>query len=355
MRNLEGVRNIYCDESGYTGRDLLSTTQPYFVYSACYLEEDVLQEIKKLIGKYRIEQGQEVKGIQFVNTSKGQKAIKELFDNFSEYFKVVYHEKNYALASKIIEYGVEPMLRSNMDFYQSKLNEFLALGLYLSFILKKDSAPDTFRKYLEILKGKKAFANSELFDLSSGNPLFEWLDHIISFDPQLLQDEIEMEQGRVGKESLDLVVPSILGLLSEWGKAEQPLSVLCDDSNVFKNNIGMGYLNGMGSGKRSKFLTSEIGYKLAHEIKLGDSKKNYGLQLADLVSSSVFFAMNNLEKDFSRELFDFVGSNCLCTPNSFCIVNRAVENHNIFEERKEYYFKFMKIIYEELVHRYSEN
>jgi hypothetical protein len=120
------------------------------------------------------------------------------------------------------------------------------------------------------------------------------------------------------------------------------------------NNVGINHLNSIGNGTRSKFLTSEIGYKLAHDISIGDSKKNYGLQVADLVSSSVFFAINNYEKDFSRELIETVEAKCQCTPDSYCVVNRAVSNMEFYEERREYYFKFMKIIYEELVYRYSK-
>ncbi len=348
------VLKIYCDESGYTGRDLLSKVQPYFVYSACHLEDDLLEEIKTLISKYRVEQGQQVKGINFVSTSKGQKAIEELFSNFSKYFRVVYHEKHYALACKIVEYGVEPYLKSNQEFYTSKLNDFIALGLYLSFRTKKDSIESTFKKFLDILWGKRLFKDTTLYDLSSGNPLIEWLDYIVGLDSELLQSEIETQQGIVGKEILDLVVPSLLGLLSEWGKKQKPLSVLCDDCNVFKNNIGMATLNSMGTGKRSQFLTSEIGYKLDHNIRTGSPKTNYGLQVADLVSSSVFYAINNFDKEFSKKLIDTVECNCMCTPDSFCVTNRAVANMEFYQSRQEYYYNFMRIIYSELAVRYDK-
>ena len=42
---------IYCDESGYTGADLLEVAQPYFVYSGVKLDDKTTKEIKDYVYK----------------------------------------------------------------------------------------------------------------------------------------------------------------------------------------------------------------------------------------------------------------------------------------------------------------
>jgi len=41
------VLNIYCDEFGYTGRDLMSKHQPFYVYAACEFEIIQMQYLKE--------------------------------------------------------------------------------------------------------------------------------------------------------------------------------------------------------------------------------------------------------------------------------------------------------------------
>ncbi len=42
---------IYCDESGYTGYNLPEENQPYFVYSALNIEEDVAEDFVNYLKK----------------------------------------------------------------------------------------------------------------------------------------------------------------------------------------------------------------------------------------------------------------------------------------------------------------
>lgn len=132
--------DIYCDESGFTGRNLLSEEQPYFVYSAIQLTNEELIDSKNILtSKYKLQSG-EIKGAKIVGSTAGQKAILEIFEKYSSKTRLVYHDKKFALAGKIVEAGVEPYLTSNSHFYTSRLNIYIASGLYVYFMTKQSTA-----------------------------------------------------------------------------------------------------------------------------------------------------------------------------------------------------------------------
>ncbi|QMW03176.1 DUF3800 domain-containing protein [Spirosoma foliorum] len=109
---------IFCDESGYTGADLLERAQPYFVYSGIKLDDKATGEIKNYIySNYNI-QNSEIKGKLIVNNQKGREVISHIFKRYGKFARIVFHDKKYALAAKIIEYGIEPYLTSSEIFYK---------------------------------------------------------------------------------------------------------------------------------------------------------------------------------------------------------------------------------------------
>ena len=93
---------IYCDESGYTGYNLLVEEQPYFVYSALNIEEKEADTFRNYLkDKYKL-QGN-LKGNNLVQSTPGQKAISELYAAYSKQVKLVFHHKKYSLACKYFE------------------------------------------------------------------------------------------------------------------------------------------------------------------------------------------------------------------------------------------------------------
>jgi len=346
---------IYCDESGYTGSDLLEKNQPYFVYSAVNFSEKQLTEIKEYIYKNYNVQNNEIKGKLLVNNTKGQKVIKEIFKKYSKNARIVYHDKKYALSAKIVEYGIEPYLRSNFQFYKSNLNDFIATGLYASFILKEDSAEKLFQDFLLILRGKKEIDSNLLISLKNDNPLFEWLLEIITTKPSIILDEIQIADSEIDKWILDLTMTSLLGLLSDWSKNGAELDVVCDNSKVFINNPIFEIINKMGLiGNRKKILETPLGFKLKNIITIDDSKDNFGIQMADLFSSTIYYCLNNRETEFSKFILDIFVKDCLCTPASFCVLPKLTGSEKEFPHKKEYYYEFMNMIYLDVKARFIE-
>jgi len=346
------MMNIYGDEAGFTGGDLLEKVQPYFVYATVCMDDNELYEVKDFIYRSCQIQGEEIKGKNLVKSAEGQILIPELFKRYASKFRLVMHEKKYALACKIVDHAIEPFINNNEYFYKSKLNHFIATGLYLSFILKKDSAEGLFKEFLNILRGKKKFEAESLIPLESDNPLFSWFMDIVLKDPQKIIDDIEESNGKVSIDVLDLYTTSLLGLLSEWGKQDKTLQVYCDKSKVFDQSRAIKLIHEIGlQGKRHEVLDTTVGFKLTDQIKQLDSKKSFGIQLADVIASSVFYSLKNHKEEFSKDILAMVEQNCLCTPNSFCVVNRIQELEDHFNEKRSEYLKFMNLVYKSVMER----
>lgn len=339
---------IYCDESGYTGTDMLGSIQPYFVYAGVKLDDVLSAEIKDYIYlNYKIQNG-EIKGKNFVKSPQGRKVIKYIFENYSKHARVVFHDKKYTLSARIIEYGIEPYLTSNYQFYVTKFNEFLATGLYASFITKDVSAERLFKEFLLILKGKKSFEESELKELNAENAVVDWVIKTSMHDPEIIINEIA-EEGKVEKWILDLTMTSLLGILTDWSKNEEQLEVICDNSKVFVDNPVFDNFNDIGlSNARAEFLGVPLGFGLKKKIETGDSKEFFGLQIADLFSSTVFYCLNNKETEFSKSILRIVLKDCICTPQSFCVMPKTKPNLYEFEKNKPLYLTMMQSIGDEL-------
>lgn len=340
---------IYCDESGYTGADLLEEFQPYFVYSGVKLDDETTKEIKNYIyNNYNIQNG-EIKGKLIVSNKKGQEVIKHIFRKYSRIARIVFHDKKYALAGKIVEYGIEPYLSSNYIFYNSKLNDFLATGLYASFITKDESAETFFEDFLLLMRGKKTLVETSFHSISKDNPLLEWIIEIVTHNPTIFFEEIQTSTGEAERWILDLTVTSLLGILTDWSKKGDKLNVICDNSKVFIDNPVFETFNEMGLvGSRTEFLGIKLGFNLEGDIINADSKENVELQIADLFSSTVFYCLKNQDTQFSKEIMKIVFKNSICTPHSFCVMPKIKSHKKEFEKKKDYYYSLMQLIYNDV-------
>lgn len=344
-----GYMNIYCDEAGYTGRNLLSKEQPYFVYSALHLSDKEINSIKDIINANYPLQGGEIKGNKMVQSKAGQKAIRLIFEQYSKNARIVFHDKKYALACKVVEYCVEPFLRSNYHFYEIKLNIFIASKLYSAFLEKNNSAESIFDDFENILRGNLSVEESIFGTLEANDPTVEWILKIVNSQRGKLNEELKNDNDKVDLWLIELTTTSLLALLSEWYKFSIDLKVSCDNSRAFLNNPVFENLKELGfNGNRVKILDSEIGFKLDGEILNVDSKENLGIQIADLFSSTVFYCLNSERTDFTRLILSLVYRNSICTPETSCILPEDLDRDE-FQMNKEYYAQFMDYIQGNLI------
>lgn len=333
---------IYCDESGYTGTDLLDNDQEYFVYSGIMMSEKVIQEIVNYIHSNYAIQNSEIKGKYLVKRSRGRALISNIFAKYASYARIVLHNKKYALAAKIVDYSIEPYLGANEYFYKSKMNVFLATSLYFYFVANDATAQALFTEYLRLLRGEISFEDSMFITDACDGSLMNWVIDIATHNPKVIIDEIG-SKNQVEWWILDLTVNSLHGILSDWGKYGEELEVICDVSDVFQDNPLLVAVNRVGTENMiSDNVNPVIQYKLTKEIATGDSKEDAGLQIADLFSSVAFYCLKNQNTVFGKEILSVLQRECLCTPNDYCLL----PNVSFSQDEVENFHRAMKVIYE---------
>ncbi|MEG4070921.1 DUF3800 domain-containing protein [Microcoleus sp. Pol11C2] len=131
----ETLQEIYCDESGFTGNDLLDKKDTVFAYASVALKhEEATEYVNNIIQKYKL-QGGELKGRNLLKYPKGQKVIAEILINFKDRIKVAVYHKKFNLACKLYEYIFEPVLsEKNSLFYHIKFHRFISNILYVEFV-----------------------------------------------------------------------------------------------------------------------------------------------------------------------------------------------------------------------------
>lgn len=315
---------IYCDESGYTGYDLLEENQPYFVYSALNIEEDTAKDfVSYLKDKYFL-QG-ELKGSNLVKHKNGKNAIRELFESQVDNVQMVYHHKKYALACKYFEYVFEPAVSdNNKPFYYHNFHRFIANLVYIVFKDKNDRAEDIFFKFQELIRGNDPNGLFSLLESASlPNELTALIVEFTLLHRHHLLDDI-MTEGQYDYWILDLAQTALHSLLSVWSMKLGPLTVVVDESQPLREmaeryslfhqlNAELKYFDPFGSGETA------MNFSLKEYLSFSNSKKSFGLQLSDLFASSLYFSLTHPVDDLSifiRQL----SPTFIPSPNSVCIV-----------------------------------
>lgn len=345
---------IFCDESGYTGSDLLDSEQEFFVYCGVNLNDDTTKEIIHYIEQNYNLQGSEIKGKNLVSRASGRKVIEYIFKNYSHLAKIVIHNKKYVLAAKIVEYGIEPALESNWFFYESKLNQFIAFSLYSVFISNKSNDKVFFEDFLKILQGKLEINQSELKNYKKSDNILKLVTDIVLKNQKELLLEITTQDGKPDKWLFDLTITSLLGILTNWSmETDENLDVTCDNSKVFDESKLTEFLNGIGLSKgRMNILDTQIGFNLSENIKSGDSKIFKELQIADLFSSTVNYCLKNPQTDFSKTIMKIVFEKCLCRPASFSVMPDSSIQYS--KDELNMYQHMFKKIYIDVMNRKSK-
>jgi hypothetical protein len=314
---------IYCDEAGYTGYNLLEENQPYFVYAALDIEEMQAKEfISSVKSKYML-QG-EPKGANWVKTNNGKKAIEELFKNFSDKVRIVYHHKKYALACKYFEYVFEPAISEhNGVFYRLQFHRFIANLVYVSFESNEKKAEDVFWTFQELLRGNDPDGLFKFLKTKEvPNDLLSMIAQFTVLHRDTILDEITTN-GEFDYWILDLAQTALHSLLCTWSVEKGALSVVIDESKPLREavaenqlyhqlNAEISYFDPFGNGP------SAMNFSLSEPAEFKKSKHVPGLQMADLFASSVYWSLKN-PNDPLASLINSYRNKYIPSPNNLCI------------------------------------
>lgn len=127
------MQTLYCDESGFTGPDLLNKAQPYFSYGSVLIEPlEASELVAKTQKDFRL-QGNELKGSRMLNSSSGRKAALYLFRELSTHSITTVLDKRFSLAGKLYEYIFDPVVEGNSALYNTGFHKCVTNLLYEQF------------------------------------------------------------------------------------------------------------------------------------------------------------------------------------------------------------------------------
>ena len=312
---IETAQTVYLDEAGFTGYCLLDPAQPMFVFAAVAMANDQAEALHSgVISRFRLS-GDELKGSSLVKHGRGREAVSWLLDRSVEHSLLLVSDKKYALAGRFFDHIFEPLLvKQNSMFYAIEFHKFIAMILYCHSIAGDPIANgllqdfETLMRTLDPQQVDVLVAHVREVDLSSA------LGHILVFtlcEKDKIKKEIEFLRDMASgpRWELELSATSVNFLLASWGERFEALEVHCDRSKPIQSDLSSeSSLFNQLIGRRDKFYVRvgkqgrpSVIYNLATEIILEDSKKSPGIQIADVIASSVAYALNNPKDEVSEK------------------------------------------------------
>lgn len=284
---------IYCDESGFTGNDLSSDTQPFFIYASVNIDpaeaSALVHEIRNSARRFN----KELKGSQLIRTCPS--LVNALFQSLQGRVSVLIVDKIYALAAKFFEFMIAPILHPLMHFLQaSSFHHFVITTLYAYFKTNEQTANHFLRTFEACMREYNPDRLLALLDRGSEtDETSEMLAGIRrlchTYQHQIREALVDIQNfGGVRKWILDISMPSLASSLMYWGKDGMPLRVYCDYNKALQEQYDL--INFMTDcSKGTSIILDGVSfplYSLVEPIHLVDSKQEPGVQLADIVASA---------------------------------------------------------------------
>lgn len=313
------MATIYCDESGFSGNNLLDAQQAFFVFATLAMEPDEARALaEKAIRDFRL-QGNELKGSRLLKTPSGQGAVSFLIHAVAPRAKIVFHLKKFALASKFFEYIFEPCFSDcNSIYYQINFHRFISMILYIWFVARPQSAEQLFVEFSQMMR---ELDPAKMGSLSRKEVVLVEADDVISMittfaflNRRHIDKEVTSIRGMEGIQNwvLDLTMTSLYTLLCAWAEQHEVLDVFCDNSKPLKAEVS--FLSGMvGRRDRIRFgLPGQeerlVTFNLARPIQLVDSRHHPGVQIADVLAATVAWTLREKKSKQSRRWFKDLAS-----------------------------------------------
>ncbi|EMX3440011.1 DUF3800 domain-containing protein [Escherichia coli] len=334
------VKNVYFDESGFTGNNLLSKDQPFFSYAAVVTDdEESKQFVDYIINKYSIA-AEELKGSTLVNSKRFQPAVDEILNHFRGRMRVVVNEKKYALSGKFFEYIFEPVLAAKSSiFYSLKFHLFISNIMYFSLIAKDEYSELLHSRFEDFSRGK-ILVNSFIEPVvgSNNSEIMMDIHDFAKNNISIIEEEYEGLEGTgIDKWLLDLTTTSLYNLLCDMSSKFGTLRAICDSSKPLITHQDS--FNEMIGNDEIVFETFHdkkipITFKLSEPMILSDSKVTHGIQIADVVAAASIYVLNkkkSKEKYHSKWLNHFEDEifywQCCVVPTPENLDPKNVNNH----------------------------
>jgi Protein of unknown function (DUF3800) len=309
-------QEIYCDESGFTGNNLLNVNQPFFTYASIAISNEEAESfVNQLISDFNV-QGGELKGQRLLRYSKGKKAITKILEKYHDNIQVSVFHKKYNLACKFFEYIFEPVVqKNNLLFYKLGFHKFISNILYLELRANSKHAEEVFEEFERFMR---QLDMDELRLLSSSlvfpsiSPILQDIKSFCFHNQKAINEEIDSLRGSgAGKWILDLTDTALFTQLAEWGQRFYQLDVFCDESKPLNHTKEMFTVMINREEKLYNTLLDKkqpITFNMAREIQFGDSKMFPGMQIADTMAAAFAYIFRGGSDNYIKKWREFLPS-----------------------------------------------
>ncbi|MBD2245379.1 DUF3800 domain-containing protein [Nostoc sp. FACHB-888] len=348
------TQEIYCDESGFTGNNLLDKDNPYFAYTTVAISyEEAKDFVTKIIKDNKIQN--ELKFSSLIKNSKGKQIITQILSTFHDNTKISIHHKKYSLACKFFEYVFEPTISSNNKlFYELNFHKYVSNILYFEFEHLNKYAEEIFEEFYKFILNQSdddLFSRFSSIELDGISPYLKAIRDFCLFNRDIVKKELESLKGSgVEKWILDASNSALHLLLAQWGLKYKQLKVFCDRSKPLQEQSI--FFNPMINNETQAFWelnnqATPISYNLADNIEFVDSRQYHGIQLADIFSGVSTFILKENQKgkyaNYPKEWSNYLSKSVIDTISVFPELD--------FLEPEQLPFKRNFLILEELVRR----
>lgn len=311
--------NIYFDEAGNSGDNLLDKDQPIYVLSSNNYTDD---EVQKILLPLNDINSEELHFNRLKKFSKNQNKLLEVLNSDlldSSRIKIYYADKKYALICRIVDGVIEPFFFKNgVDLYKHGQNIIYANLLYMIYrsIKDKDLFDDLLESYQLLMRNKKndhlvKFYQSvnDILKKGKSNKLINHVFTIMANSKITLQSLVESSD----KYNLDLAMTIFVAQCTVWDDE------LMEKFNVIHDNSKpMDYWSELIMTLSSdKIPRTEVGYDyrkhkyplMINKLDFADSANYKQIQLADIISSAIAYCIktrniNNIENNaFANAIF----------------------------------------------------
>lgn len=317
-------KNLYFDEAGYTGSDLLDANQPYFVLAGTLFDDSELDQIKKDIDLDSF--GKELHFVKMKGNWQGREMLRKIFNHplmNSEHVKFSYAVKRYCIYAQIVDVLVETFMHYELheDLYKSHGGMVMANILYTFAVNHKNQElVRLFEKtFVELVRQRKNgffLVCRQLFECPETNQAFkELLIPVMAAEKYLSLALVEDNPFY-----LDTTLTLFVQLIEEYFDADgvshdvyfdnsKPIAAKYDLIVKLRDILEQ---KKVGYGERKHTYPLPI-----KDLQLVDSAEYLGVQLADLTASAFAFVLTStdpkLEK-FRNELLEMPFFKMTCYP-----------------------------------------
>ncbi len=288
---------LFCDESGFTGPNLLDKDQRYFTYASVAMPCELAAEV---VSKMRTDfnlTGEELKFEKLSGFTRGKNAVRWLLTTYGQHAAVFFADKKFSAAGKFFEYTFEPVLRPMRDrFYGIGFHQFVSNLLLSAWDDGEPAARELIEDGQTLIREKnpdllKRLLREPLHMPEVDDPLTAIAAFCATYRREVLREIVVISADEaLSRWSMDISDTALLQVLEHWGRDGDELEVFCDESKPLRESVE--HLTAIATTN----ISEELGFtvptprgpvRLARPIEFVESKSEVvGVQLADVIAGA---------------------------------------------------------------------